>query len=76
MRKDEQKKIDEAEPLTEEEIAEKEDLLKQVCDQAANLKGFRVSMDLILEGGIQILWIRDANLPPNGGNSLFFAPRY
>ena len=30
MRKEEQKKIDESEPLTEEEITEKEDLLTQV----------------------------------------------
>lgn len=30
IRKEEQRKIDEAEPLTDEEIAIKEDLLKQV----------------------------------------------
>lgn len=33
VRKEEQKKIDEVEPLTEEELAEKEDLLKSVSLQ-------------------------------------------
>lgn len=31
VRKEEQKKIDDAEPLNDEELAEKEELLKQVC---------------------------------------------